>query len=418
MRNVSRALCAIWLAAGLAVPARAAEAPAEEPQDWPAIITALRREYHSNPGRAKTREQLALAYNNYGVSLNEQGLWELAARQLQDALQLDQDNAQFRKNLANVYMNQAQEAYDGHAVNEALATVERALQFDPNIAFAYTLIGEIEYGRQHLKEAKAAWEKALELDPNQPNVPERLSRVTEELPVESKFERVSQAYFDIRYQQELERPMGFDIRDALLEARREVGSDFAYWPKHKIIVLMYSAEEFRRLRQETPEWAAGQFDGKIRVPVPATKMDQALVRQILFHEYTHALIDDLAHARCPVWLNEGMAEYEGRTQMPGTIDRLKRVHAEGRLIPWAELAAHFSPSLPAEEVGLAYEQSYSVVAYIAFRHGFWHFRRLLKALGEGKSWEDAFAEEFNAKPTRIEQQWRQWLPELFQQHPG
>ena len=418
MRNASRMLAAAWLSVGLVAPVLAADAPPEEPEDWPAVITRLRREYHDSPGRAHNREQLALAYNNYGVSLSNQGLWELAARQLQDALELDQENASFRKNLANVYLNQAKEAYEGHGTNEALAAIERALKFDPNLAYAYALLGEIEYGRQHLKEAKAAWQKSVELDPKQPQLAERLSQVTEELPVESKFERVSQAYFDIRYQEELERPMGFDIRDTLLEARREVGADFAYWPKHKIVVLMYGADEFRKLRQETPEWAAGQFDGKIRVPVPSTKMDQGAVQQILFHEYTHALIEDLGQGRCPIWLNEGMAEYQGRTQLSGTVDRLKRAHTEERLIPWSELGGHFSGSLPGEEVALAYEESYGIVAYVAGRYGFWRFRRLLKALGDGSTWEEAFNEEFHMKPSRIEQQWRDWLPEFFQQPRG
>ena len=420
MRNADRAAWVICLSLGVAQPAIAADTPDPESDvtDWPAKITQLRREYHDNPGWSRDREQLAVAYNNYGVSLSNQGLWELAIRQLQEALALDQENGSFKKNLANIYLNQGKEAYDGHATIEALAAVKRALEIDPTLAPAYTLLGEIEYGRQQLGEAKAAWQKSLDLEPDQPELSKRLSQVTEELPVESKFERVSQAYFDIRYQEDLERPVGFDMRDALLQARREVGSDFAYWPKHKTIVLMYSAEEFRKLRQETPEWAGGQFDGKIRVPMPAAKLDQATVRQILFHEYTHALIQDLAQGRCPTWLNEGMAEYQGRTQKPGTLDRLKQAHAEGQLIPWPELNDRFSPTMSAEQATLAYQESYSVVAYVASRYGFWRFRRLLKAFGNGQGWEEAFKEEFNAKPSRIEQQWREWLPELFQKHPG
>jgi hypothetical protein len=416
MRRHNRPLPAIFLASCLAAAPAAAEDPGE-PVDWPATITRLRSEYHDNPGLTRTRDQLAIAYNNYGVSLSEQGLWELAARQLQEAILLDRDNASFKKNLANVYLNQGKEAHDGHATNEALAAVERALELDPNFAYAYALLGEIEYGRQRLKEAKAAWQRAVELDPSQPNLAERLTQVTEELPVESKFERVSQAYFDIRYAEGMDRPAGFDIRDVLLEARREVGSDFAYWPKHKTIVLMYGAEEFRKLRQETPEWVAGQFDGKIRVPVPATKMDQALVRQILFHEYTHALVQDLTGGRCPIWLNEGLAEYQGRSQGGGTVQRLRQAHAQDQLIPWAELGDHFSSSMPAEEVAFAYEQSYSIVEYLSSRYGFWRLRRLLKALEAGKAWDEAFAGEFSLKPERLEKQWRQWLPELLQKHP-
>ena len=390
----------------------------EEPTDWPAVITRLRQQFYEEPGQARTRQQLAVAYNNYGVSLGEQKLWDLAAKQLEEALRLDEVNQQFRQNLANIYVNQAQEAYQRHAVNEALAAIEHALGATPNLALGYALLGEIEYGRQRLKEAKAAWQRAVELDPGQDALKKRLEQVTEELPVESKFERLSQASFDLRYEEGLERPIGFDIRDALLEARRQAGSDFAYWPKQKLVVLIYSAENFRKLREETPEWMGGQFDGKIRVPLPSAGLEPAVVRQILFHEYTHALIHDLAGGQCPLWFNEGLAEYEGRTQFPGSLARLRQARDEERLIPWPELSARFSPSLSGEEVALAYEQSYSIVAYLTSRYGFWKFKRLLKAIGDGQVWEQAFAEEFRVKLPRLESQWREWLTEFLRTHPS
>jgi tetratricopeptide (TPR) repeat protein len=418
IRSLRWRLAAAFCAALAATPPLTAEIrQGEEHTDWPAVITRLRQQFHEEPGQGRARQQLAVAYNNYGVSLGEQGLWELAAKQLEEALRLDEANQQFRQNLANIYMTQAQEAYQRHAATEAVAAIERALGSNPDLALGYALLGEIEYDRQRLKEAKAAWQRAVELDPNQDAIKKRLEQVTEELPVESKFERLSQSYFDLRYEEGLERPVGFDVRDALLEARREVGSDFSYWPKQKLVVLIYSAENFRKLREETPEWVGGQFDGKIRVPLPSAGLEPAVVRQILFHEYAHALIHDLGSGQCPLWLNEGLAEYEGRTQSPGSLARLRRARDEERLIPWPELSARFSPALSGEEVALAYEQSYSIIAYLASRYGFWRFKRLLEAVGDGQAWEQAFAEEFRAKLPRLESQWREWLPELLRTHP-
>jgi hypothetical protein len=237
--------------------------------------------------------------------------------------------------------------------------------------------------------------------------------VNDELPVEAKFERLSQASFDLRYEEGLDRPVGFDVRDALLAARREVGGHFSCWPKYKIVVLMYSAENFRKLRAEVPEWVAGQFDGKIRLPMPSNGLPATTVRQILYHEYTHALIHELAAGKCPLWLNEGLAEYEGRTQGAGTVDRLRAAHQEGRLIPWTELNSYFSSSRSSDEVALAYEQSYSIVAYLVWRYSFWRFKRLLSAFAAGKEWEPAFADEFRTKPARLERQWLDWLPEFL-----
>ena len=396
-------------------PAMAGEEAGDD-MDWPQMIARLQQAVYERPGLSHVRQQLATAYNNYGVSLGNQRQWELAAQQLQEALRLDRDNAQFKVNLSSIYLNQAYEAYEQHQLPQAFQRAQDAIALNPKLAQGDALLGEIYYSRQQLKEAKAAWERALARDPSLHEIQARLAQVSEELPVESKFERLSQAYFDLRYEEQLRRPVGFDIRDALLSARRRVGGDFAYWPKYKLIVLIYSAEQFRALRQETPEWVAGQFDGKIRVPLPGAQMNSAMVTQILFHEYTHALIHDLAKGRCPSWLNEGLAEYEGRSQLRGAVPRLAKAAQESRLVPWLELSDHISTALPAEDVGLAYEQSYSAVAYLVERFSFWRIRRVLKALGDGQPWDAALAAELRTKAPRLESQWRQWLPEFLAKH--
>ncbi|MDP3721909.1 MAG: tetratricopeptide repeat protein, partial [Candidatus Omnitrophota bacterium] len=335
-----------------------ADQPADQPpseqesMNWSEVIARLRQEMHQRPGHAQTRQQLAIAYNNDGVRLSEQGEWTLAVTQLQEAIRLDAANEQFRNNLRQVYLQQAQDGYARHQLNEAIRVLDQLLALAPDVAQAYALRGQIEYDRQRLKEAKAAWERALELDPSQTSLSKRLEQLNQELPIESSFERLSQAYFDVRYEEALERPVGFDVRDALLEARRSIGSNFAYWPKHKFVVLVYTAEQFQALRRQMPDWVGAYFDGKIRMPLPSDQLDQATVEQILFHEYTHAVIHDLTNGTCPLWLNEGLAEYEGRTQRAGSLERLAAAHRADALIPWAELSERISTTRPAEEVAL------------------------------------------------------------------
>lgn len=377
--------------------------------DWSVMIARLRQELLQRPGQASVRRQLAVAYNNYGVSLSNQKQWESAVQQLQEAIRIDAANEQFRSNLSRLYLNQAYEAYQHHEINDALQTIDQAIALTPNLAAAYRFRGEIEYGRQNLKEARSAWQRALELDPSQSDLKQRLGQVMQELPVESKFEKLSQAYFDLRYEEHLQQPVGFDVRDLLLEARREVGADFAHWPKYKIVVLIYSAESFRALRRETPDWVAGQYDGKIRVPLPDTKLGLGTVKQILYHEYTHALVHDLTKGKCPIWLNEGLAEYEGNRDAQGSWLYVTQAAQAGRLVPWTELSDHFSTVLPMDEVALAYQESHSMIRYLVQRYGFWRLRRLLRALGEGTPSETALADEFHIKPSRLEADWRSWL---------
>jgi tetratricopeptide (TPR) repeat protein len=384
-----------------------------EPTDWPAAITRLRQQHHDRPGHAPTREQLAIAYNNYGVRLGEDGQWTPAIEQFREALRLEPSHALIRENFSHLYLTRAQAAYGEHRLRDALTMLDDALALNAELAAAYTLLGQIEYDRQRLKEAKAAWERAVALDPSQQEVAERLARLTEELAVESDFERLSQAYFDLRYEEHLERSAGFDLRDALLLARQEVGADFAYWPRYQLIVLIYSPESFRALREETPEWVGGQFDGKIRVPLPGGPFNLEQVRNILFHEYTHALVHDLAKGRSPHWLNEGLAEYEGRRQWSPPLRLLTAASEEGRLIPWSELSGRISAAGSAEEAVLAYEQSYSIVAYLVDRYGFWRIRRLLSALADGRPGEEALERECRATLPQLAHRWEEWLPKLL-----
>lgn len=392
-----------------------ADEPAGEPGEtnWSEVIARLRQELYQHPGHAQIRQQLAIAYNNDGVRLSEQGEWTPAVAQLKEAIRIDTSNEQFRHNLRQVYLQQAQDGYARYQLDEAIRVLDRLLALDPDVAQAYALRGQIEYDRQRLKEAKAAWERALVLDPAQPTLRARLEQLNHELPIESTFDRLSQAYFDVRYEDALERPVGFDVRDTLLEARRSIGSDFAYWPKHKFVVLVYSAEQFQALRRDKPDWIGAYFDGKIRMPLPSDQLNQATVKQILFHEYTHAVIHDLTKGACPLWLNEGLAEYEGRTQQRGSLERLTAAHRANALILWPELSDWISTRRPAEEVALAYEQSYSLVAYLIGRYGFWRIRRILKAIAEGAPWEDVLTKELRLKLNRLEANWREWLPTLL-----
>lgn len=390
-------------------PARAADAPANEPTDWPSLISRLQQQLERLPGHAATRKQLATAHNNYGVSLANQQQLELAAGELEEAIRLDPSDPQFRRNLAAIILQKAQGVYEARKMKDAKELLEQVVTLNPDDASAYILLGEIEYNSQRLKEARAAWERALALNPELPELRTKLDQLNQELPVESQFEKLTQIYFDIRYAEEIPRAQSVDIRDQLLTARRDVGSDFQHWPKHRLVVLVYSAAQFRAVRQQMPDWVAGQYDGKIRVPLPGDGLDSEAVKRILTHEYTHAVVHDLTQHHCPVWLNEGLAEYQAWKRQIPPWPMLRQALANHTVIPWADLSQMFSTSSLGPDVALAYEQSHSIVHYLAERYGFWRFRRLLKVLASQAPWEQALADEFHTKVGRLEMNWKQWL---------
>jgi hypothetical protein len=147
-------------------------------------------------------------------------------------------------------------------------------------------------------------------------IDERLSKLNSEQAIEKQFDRAGNVHFDLRYQDDVGYSTAYDLRTVLDQARRDVGRDFGYWPRHQLVVLVYSEEAFKQVRQG-PDWIAGLYDGKIRVPVSRNPTAQASLNSTLIHEYTHAIIHDITQNQCPVWLNEGLAEFEeARTRKP------------------------------------------------------------------------------------------------------
>ncbi len=387
-------------------------------QDWPAIIAQLKDALWKSTQQSEVKAQLAIAYNNYGVSLGEQSKWEPAIAQMEEAVRLAPEDPEFKSNLARIYLQQAASLRGGEgnaSKNRQQSTkvtglLRKALANDPELAEAYAMLGELEYESQHLKEAKKAWEHAKKLNPTLPGLNEALARLNTEIPVESDFDRLSHLYFDIRYEEGVDRSVGFNIQEVLLEARRTVGNDFRYWPSSKIVVIVYSAQTFRSMRQDTPEWVGGQFDGKIRLPLPGGDYDAQTVRQILFHEYTHAVVRDLSRNRCPIWFNEGLAEYQGARAGKKRVDQLKQALVKNQLIAWPGMNQGFSQSLTATQVALAYQQAHSIVEYLAQRYGFFRLRKVLAHVGDGMPVETALTQEFKITLERLERHWRESLP--------
>ena len=59
------------------------------------------------------------------------------------------------------------------------------------------------------------------------------------------------------------------------------------------------AEQFHDITQ-SPDWAGGAYDGRIRVPVQGASRRPGRIERVLTHEFTHALVHSIAPQRCAV----------------------------------------------------------------------------------------------------------------------
>jgi len=133
------------------------------------------------------------------------------------------------------------------------------------------------------------------------------------------------------------------------------------------------------------------------------------LRDTLAHELGHLLLHDrISNNRLPRWLDEGIAQWAsgGKADIlnPGGREILKRAAISGNLIDLADLTSSFPRQ--DRQLLLAYEESRSLIEYIAGEHGEDSVRSVLGGMAGGKTVEEAIRDNLNAGLSAIEQEWK------------
>ena len=297
-------------------------------------------------------------------------------------------------------------AYNDRKLDAALQHAREAVRREPGLVEAHILLGQLYYLRQELDKAEASWKRALELAPTRQDLQQLLAKLSQEKRVEQGLARSDTHPFVVRYASgEIPVDLG-ELKEILREAHRRVGQSFGYFPDHSITILLYPEQDFLKVRNVSHE-VTGLYDGKIRLPILSGRASRLLLESTLWHEYTHAIVHDLSKGRCPMWLNEGLAELqESRIQAPDL--RLARAaQAEGKLPAWDQLWSQqgYQP----DTIHLNYQVSYWIAKYLVDRFGWSRMVGLLKRFDQGSSMPDALRAEYRADPVVLEKEWRSWL---------
>ena len=84
-----------------------------------------------------------------------------------------------------------------------------------------------------------------------------------------------------------------------------------------IAVVLYTGEQFRDITR-APSWAAGAYDGVIRVPMRGALDKREELDRVLSHEFTHALIRTLASRGVPAWRTSSWGSVTRSRSIPGS----------------------------------------------------------------------------------------------------
>lgn len=352
----------------------------------------------------------ASMYNELGVKALKDEQVNAAISYFEQAHRLAPKNKTIKKNLSVAYYKKGEMEYSARHLSSAERYLAASLENGPDNINALVLMGDIKYLSQNMEEAKKMWEKVLALDPDYPYagiLKEKLAKLEKEAKVEEEYRSTGMDQFDISYSKEGTR-LSYNVRYYLQEAYRLVGQDFNYQPKHKITVLIYEKGDFESIG-DWQKGVVGVYDGKIRLPFIGANFTSGQIRGIVWHEYTHVIIHDIAKGSCPIWLNEGLAKHEEFVYIKKDLSLLKGAVERDQLITFKELDSNFSTPADEAQLELAYEESYTLANYLIKRYSRYKIRKILERLGNNETIESALKNELNLTMAEFE---RRWLNDL------
>ncbi|UCH97318.1 MAG: tetratricopeptide repeat protein [Candidatus Aminicenantes bacterium] len=271
--------------------------------------------------------------------------------------------------------------------------LENALEADENNAMALKYLALTCYKLDDLKNSLRYAEASLEIQLDA-KLQAHCSKLKREIKAMEGYGNTSRVNFNIIFSKFEHNEVRFTVIDILENAYREIGQQMDTYPSTPVSVILYNEKNFFDVTR-APGWAGGLFDGKIHVPIRGMKLDEPLLKRILYHEYTHALVHTIT-SKCPRWLNEGLSDYFSLE--PGQIETI------GQIIPLKHLEVGFPTGNP-RLVVLAYWESYSAVSYLVDRYKLYRIKELLQDLGRGTDLNTAFFSAFSITYDRFVNTW-------------
>lgn len=358
----------------------------------------------------------AVQLNRQGIEALRQGDAETAIARFRQALSFDSTDRTLRENLGQALLMRGEILFrsggDGDEVMEmveeaaTLTEIPRVQQLrglvrlsqrdyaaaevallevttlQPGNSLAWQALGSVYEATSRFEMALESWERALDIEPDNSSLRQNLDRLRREETLARKMTSDYSSSFVIQYEGEANEDLGQEILDILEQAYAELGSEYNLYPSFQIPVILYGNKDFSSVT-EAPEWVAGLYDGKIRIPLGGVRRVEAPFRQLLYHEYSHVLIQHLGRGNVPLWLNEGLAMLAGRSQFAPPLLVLEKAVREGETLSFAELENAFRGSDPVL-VRLAYEQSYVLVRHLVKNFGWYQIPDILRELAGGK----------------------------------
>ena len=268
---------------------------------------------------------------------------------------------------------------------DARRAFEAALSLDPRLTDASVLLGVAFYRDGLLQDAIKVYERALRFAPDVPQLTGPLERWRKEVSTEGQFYQAQGAHFTVFFEGPADDAAAQRALDILEDAYWRIGLELSTYPQRPLAVVLYTTEQFRDVTR-SPGWAAGVYDGRIKVPMGGQIESATELQRVLEHELVHAMVASVAGPAVPAWLNEGLAT---ALEPGGPESPSARLQESLVRVPLAQLTRGFGGLSPVQ-ARAAYAQSALALKALMDRHGATRVMNLVQAVGRGMPVAEAF----------------------------
>lgn len=254
---------------------------------------------------------------------------------------------------------------------EASKNLEEYLSKVPDDADALLTLADLKESQSDFEAAEKLAERALQSaqDPDRKKQAETyLSKIKSRNTLSQRQDEIKTNWFQLlfdpyRYEQLAEKALSV-LEESLLEFVSNYGFEY---PSSPIEVTLISRENFSQTVGDYPEWTAGLFDGRIRIPVdedPKKNTNEQKLKIILRHELVHALFRiKTGKRKLPTWLEEGIAQ---KLECPASVSCSFQFPVSGANFFSKESFENSFLNLPEIKARIAYSQSLYMVSLIPY----------------------------------------------------
>ena len=347
------------------------------------------------------KNELVNALLALGIQEQQLGKKEDARAHLERAVSLAPENGEAAAIYAWILLKQ-------ELASQAQGYAEDAVRKNPNSSFAHKILALAYYKNDKLQLSLEEFNKAKQLDPNDKEVDYYLQAISRQAKAEADFRSDASTHFNMRYEGDKASPK---LREQILLVLEhhfdELVSSMGLLPRDPIVVVLYTNQTYFDVTQ-APAWTAALNDGKLRIPVEGLSAVTPELSRVLKHELAHSFIRQATNGKCPVWLNEGLAQLVEPQSAARYRTQLALLFQTGNQAQLQDMEGSFI-GYNSNQAAIAYIESLAYVEYIRDAYGINRISDMMRYLSEGESPEGALKSATHDDYAQLEEEFARHL---------